>query len=437
MKKHIFSFLTLLLANIAMLGAMPANLYVVGSGCDAGWDTNKALEMTCASEGIFTWSGLLNASGEFKFLPERSWNTSYTCDFNTSGNQTVVSGQSYKLYLRGEHEGADNKFVVETSGNYDVTVNLNDMTMVCTLLEEVKSLRITGNACSCGWTTDKALSLTAEGNDRYSITTNLTAGGNFRFLTSNSWYPTYTTAVKDEPVSEGMYTLVYYENQPEGEPAFLVTMGGNYTLTVDLKAMTLTMVRNSEQLYIIGNALTGADGNWDYAKAQEMTYNSANELFEWSGELKARSEGGNPAEFKFLKSNTGWDGYVSASAANVTITSGDTYPIADSNSAPDRKFIVPEDGIYTITVSLTEMKMTITKGTNTSIESMPGIDAKIEVSGREIIFNLDGATDVAVYDIAGRLVGSTYANGSAAITVPAPGIYIASTANKAIKIAVR
>lgn len=434
--KHIFSILTVLLTGILAWGQHPANIYLVGSGCESGWDPNKAIEMSQTEDGIYTCTSMLNASGEFKFLAARSWATSYTCQFSTPGNQTVVSGETYQIYTKGEHEGSDNKFVVEKSGNYDIVVNLNNMTMVCSLLEEVKTIQMIGDACYCGWTTNNGISLTSKGNDIYTVTTSLAAGKNFRFITSNNWWPSYTTAVKDQPVSTGTYSLVYYENNPGNDPAFLITEGGEYNITLDLTAMTLTLERIQDKVYLIGNALTGADGNWDYLDAQPMSYDEENNTFEWTGELKAKTAGGNTAEFKFLKSNTGWEGYVSKSDGNVTITSGDTYPIADSNVAPDRKFIVPENGYYNVTVDLAAMTMKIEKTIPTSVETVGANDVTIQVTGRDINITAQQAAAIAVCDIAGRTI-ATATDRDCTIALPAPGLYIVTVNATARKIFVR
>lgn len=437
--KHFFSILTILLACIVARGQMPANIYVVGGACSAGWDPNRALEMQQISDGVYTWSGILNSTGEFKFLAERSWATSYTCQFSTPGNQTVVSGETYQLFTKGEHEGEDNKFVVEKSGNYDVVVNLNNMTMVCTLIEEVKSIQIIGDACTCGWTTNSGIDLTHKGNDVYTVTTALTTGKNFRFITSNNWWPSYTTAVKDQPVGAGTYPIVYFENNPGNDPAFLITEGGEYNITLDLTAMNMTLERVGDienKVYMIGNALTGADGNWDYLDAQPMTYDESADVFQWTGELKAKTVGGNTAEFKFLKTNSGWEGYVSKSDGNVTISSGETYPIADSNSAPDCKFIVPETAYYSVTVSLTNMTMKIEKVIPTSVETVGEAAATIEVTGRNINITAPEGARIAVCDIAGHTVAA--ATGQiCTISVPAPGFYIVTVNSTSTKVYIR
>ena len=75
------------------------HLYVVGSGCDAGWSTTDALEMTPDVEGVFKWEGNLyskdydeNGNARFKFLTSRNgWAPRYTCEYELSSAHTLVT----------------------------------------------------------------------------------------------------------------------------------------------------------------------------------------------------------------------------------------------------------------------------------------------------------------------------------------------------------
>ena len=410
------------------------HLYIVGNGCAAGWDPNKAMMMTPNGDGTFTWEGALDAAGEFKFLPERSWAMSYTCETNTPGNKTVEPGVSYQLYPKAEHEGSDNKFVIAQSGYYKVTVDLLNMTMICTLQEQAINLRMVGDGCAAGWDTNSAIALTPQGNGIYTVTTTLKSGGNFRFITTDGWYPTYTAVEANQKVGEGTYAMKYYETQPAGEPSFKVETGGNYTVEVNVEALTMKLTYNKQDVYVIGNALDALDGNWDYGRAKPMDFDAASQLYTWTGKLYARTEGGSTAEFKFLKSNSGWDGYVSATSGNVTITSGDTYPIRESNGNPDSKFIVPDDDDYVLTVSLADMNMQIVRLSESGIAAIGGDDVRVDVVGRKIMVESAQPVAVTICNVAGMVV--THDRTSKASVDVAPGLYIIKAGSKTTKVSV-
>jgi len=101
------------------------HLYIVGSAAPCGWTITEAIELTQGSSGYeFTYTGSLVA-GDFKFPFDR--NSSWTQDMFMK-DPTDDS----KVYF---HEGGaadDNKWTITSAqeGNYEVTLNLKDMTIV-------------------------------------------------------------------------------------------------------------------------------------------------------------------------------------------------------------------------------------------------------------------------------------------------------------------
>lgn len=517
------------------------DLYIIGSASTAGWELDKAIAMTNEDPGIYIWTGELNKNGEFKFLPAREWALSYTPQTTEAGNTVLVPGTEYTLYQKKENEGEDNKFTVAETGIYTINVNLNDMKVSATLDKSFPDLfivgnackcgwdtnsaielsrgtdghytltaeltaggnfrfltsrnwyptyttsvadqqisigtyslvyfesqpagepafkvaesgtynididldkklmkltrdmsdtrlRITGNALSCGWTTDGALELDKTGDGLYSITTDLEAGGNFRFLTSENWYPTYTALYKNQPVATGSYTLVYYPSTPSGEPAFLVSEGGRYLIEVDINAMSMKLTNLTEYLFLVGSSLNGRDGVWDFSMTAEMTPTATAHEFEWTGQLYANTASGGLTEFKFLTSKKSWDGYVSLSDGNQMIENGGEYPIAHSSEAADHKFNVPADGEYHITVN-TETRIMRVENGNSGIY---GVEAESPVSlsihGLNLYIECSSPEDVAVTDASGRLVSRcSLGAGGGTVALPSAGFYIVKIGNR-------
>lgn len=107
-------------------------LYVVGSATSAGWDNQNALEMTKIQDGVFNWSGELNAEGEFKFLNERgSWNK--TINPLEDEIYFFIDNQYSLNYRPLEASPNDYKFKISTTGYYNLSVNLIEMKMLIQL----------------------------------------------------------------------------------------------------------------------------------------------------------------------------------------------------------------------------------------------------------------------------------------------------------------
>ena len=239
-----------------------SDLYLIGSATPAGWELDNVIAMENQNPGVYSWTGELKKNDEFKFLAEKNWSLSYTSQIAEPGNTVLTPGTVCQLYEKKENEGNDNKFTVAENGVYTLTADLNNMTVTASLDVLYPDLYIVGNGCGAGWETSKAIKLERVNQRKYILTTELVKDGNFRFLTSGNWYPTYTAVAKDQPATIGSYELAYYENQPEGEPAFKVAESGEYVINVDLDAMTMSLNRDMSNaaIKIVGDA---AACGWD------------------------------------------------------------------------------------------------------------------------------------------------------------------------------
>lgn len=112
----------------------PAKLHVWGAATTAGWDSNKAIELTQSTENKFVFTAenvQLAANQEFKFFSEHSEYTAY------------VNDGSGKLIFFDSPSGsdADKKFTVNYTGKYNLTVNLKEGTVNCVLVS-TPSIRV-------------------------------------------------------------------------------------------------------------------------------------------------------------------------------------------------------------------------------------------------------------------------------------------------------
>lgn len=147
MKKNTLVLLGIFMSAVSLCGATYEHLYIVGNGCDAGWSTGEALEMTPDVDGVFIWEGNLygkdtgdNGNVRFKFLTTRAaWEPGYTCEFIESTGHTLVTlGEEMPIYeyLSGNDipQGHDFSFQVAETAKYRVKVDLNTELMVVTRL---------------------------------------------------------------------------------------------------------------------------------------------------------------------------------------------------------------------------------------------------------------------------------------------------------------
>lgn len=440
-------FLTAAVALAGTLGAWAydaANLYVVGSGCEAGWSPDRALEMTKVTDNVFTWTGDLKATGEFKFIVARDWHPSITCQFETEqqANTTVSGGSVYDLYVRpNDSAGKDNKFQVAKNGNYTLSVDLNDMKMAATLNENVEvpyDIFIIGSGSPSGWNLDAAMNHKfVRGEDGiYTWSGQLTVNpddagsGSFRFITEHDWWRnSFTTAVEDanQTVGTGEYSLRFCPERPANEVSFRIAATGSYTIALDIKNLKMTVSEKPEYLFIMGNSLNGGPGLWDLGWAQECQRTDTPHVFTWSGRLYAKAEDGNPSQFKFLCQGNDWNpGFVSAEE-NKPLVKGQPLGIAPTKDNPDWKFTVPQDGKYTLSINTEALTLDVV---DCDLTSVGNLAVGISFDGHRVSV-AEGT--LSVYSACGR----TVAAGVASTVLDIPGIYVVVAGGRASKIAVK
>jgi len=413
------------------------NLYLVGDGCEAGWDPGAALEMTVEDDGVFTWTGtLLDNSGNrrFKFLVDREWNPSITCRFDVEGHLLADIGTEYDLYERAEHaEGWDNAFQVAVTGTYTVNVNLNTMKMTISAeeseveLPELGQLYLVGSATAAGWENQLPIEMDELSEGVFTWSGDLFLGendspGEFKFLNEiGTWDKTInpfgSNDVDLHPAT--MYELKFrpLESSP-GDSKFKVSAAGFYTIEVDLNTMKMKFIQiDYDNLYILGNALTERPGVWSIDDAIEMNKVDVG-LFTWKGELFALDTDGEATEFKFInqKEEGNWSNdfvYDEAQSDNMEIVDGETYKLSYRIAGSDNKFQVAESGTYTITVNLYDLEMTIVKDDDDGTNLRNPFDNKTPFT----IYTENGvinivmkdaqiAGSVEVFDIAGKTVAT-------------------------------
>lgn len=397
------------------------HLYVVGNACEAGWDTGRALEMTNAGSGIFTWTGTLsdhtgdNGHRGFKFLTQRDWGNSITV--GDPGSDDVIITSGHPESLRVNVSGNDNRFQVPETAVYNIIIDLNEMTMVCTLEGAVETpdydqLYLVGDATEAGWDSNQAIGLRRIAEGIFVWTGELSAG-TFKFLNqAGTWDKTINPKNNDITFSlDTKYSLNYrpLESSPD-DKKFTVNNSGKYTIVVSLKSMEIAIgnaITDFTELFLVGSALN-ENAVWDYVNVP-MT-NSSDGVFTWTGQLYAGSEG-NSTEFK-LRAGDSWDKTFCSATENVKITDGGEFTMNYrllNSMANDFNFKVDQTGKYSITVDFNEMKMNV-ESVITGNQPTRNVLNYVVVLNKTISVKTDAnqvLQSIAIYDITGKCLNST------------------------------
>ena len=244
-------------------------LFLVGSITDPQWSPEDALPMTRLDLNLFEITIDLVDGDEFKFLPT---NTSFDGDFGEDPDNLGTIIQEGEQNLKGY-----------TAGKYKVSVDLNTFTFVVEEVIAPENLFLVGSIT--GWDPPTSLPFFNSGENVFTIVAELPDGAEFKFLPTNTgWDGDWG----EDPNNLGNIIQ-------EGEQNIKGYAAGNYLITVNFNTLTFK-VDNIDNLYLVGS-LTG----WDPTTSLQMGEASLG-IFSTIVDLP------DGAEFKFLPTNTGWDG---------------------------------------------------------------------------------------------------------------------------------
>jgi starch-binding outer membrane protein SusE/F len=322
---------------------VPDALYMVGSATPNGWDSGNPTQLVKSnSPGVFTWQGQLTA-GEMKFLTTPGeWLPSY---------QRGATENS--VLLRTDFSQPDEKFTITTSGLYKITVDVIDLTYQA---EELASspydeLWIVGSAVPNGWDIGNADAMRQDPADPFVFSFNeVLSAGEFKIATAKSWdAPFYRPVSENQPITSTDVQL------SAGDPDYKwnITEVGPYKITLNLRENTINITPFTpfENLWIVGDA---TPAGWNIDAPVQMSRES-DYVFTWTGQLNA-------GEFKFPVSTGDWGtGFFMPYNADETITA--TTVTFRPNGSPDTKFRVQADeaGVYTITLDQLRQTISIVK----------------------------------------------------------------------------
>lgn len=167
------------------------NMYIIGDAIGT-WDLNNAKEMTRSTDGrTFSMKVSLEAGKPFKFVNGKDWDTNYSyyAEFKDyQFNSGINSGNL--LFSRSKSTYPDYKFTVKETGEYYITLDLNNMKIyVNKAAATYDKLYVIGDATQAVWDLTKAIPLEKSASGfEYSGNCVITGGDNknFKFVTDNT-----------------------------------------------------------------------------------------------------------------------------------------------------------------------------------------------------------------------------------------------------------
>ncbi len=254
------------------------NMYIIGDATQAKWELAKAQPMIKSTDGkTFGMTVHLEANQPFKFVNGTDWDTNYSYyaeykDYQF--NSGINSGNL--LVSRSKSTYPDYKFTVKETGDYHITLDLNNMKIyVNKAAGTYDNLYVVGSATKAGWDLTKAIPLTKSANGfEYSGNCEITGNGKneFKFVTSN------TDWGQDHFVKGATENDIVKFTNNDNKWVFTKEQSGNYKITVNLNTMRVTFTKLESKVYLCSGAFGG-----DWTKYEtEMNRKMADDVFTYT-----------------------------------------------------------------------------------------------------------------------------------------------------------
>jgi|WetSurMetagenome_2_1015567.scaffolds.fasta_scaffold01200_5 starch-binding outer membrane protein SusE/F len=208
-------------------------IYMIGQAT-GGWNTSLAVEVPSPAYMKYTVIAYFTNSGTsstFRFFAQADWNpTSYNYPYFTTNNAPTL--------LENAADGDSNFRFLGTTGWYRITVDLKNKTVDMAAVPE-PLMYMTGDGVG-GWDwAGNEVKMTWVKDGEWSATTDFINGKAFRFFAQKDWGP---TSYNYPYFANGSVTDLL-ANANDGDKNFnVVAATGNYTITVNLNTLTVTMV---------------------------------------------------------------------------------------------------------------------------------------------------------------------------------------------------
>lgn len=257
----------------------------------------------------------------------------------------LATGEAHNLVLRVIADVTD-------GSAYDNAVSETVKMKVTPYAAEIvyPPIYLLGDATAPGWVNTDALPMHAFNTTQFAIVANLAGEGKYlKFIrTLGAWAPQWGT---DGTGTGESGPLVFRPTEDEPDPSAIPApaAAGDYRIFADIQALTYTITKASETLYLLGD---GTPAGWDNTAALPMT-KVAPGLFKITVNLA-----GGSTYFKFIETLGQWapqygtDDSGTGDAGNLVFRPDETVPDPPAIPVPSIA------GSYKITVDLAKMKYT-------------------------------------------------------------------------------
>lgn len=281
----------------------------------SGAALNEDVMITIA-DGVY--KGRLNLTqNTFRFFAQPA-------DMNVSYNYEYFESEGYTIdpLLENANDEKMNFKFTGTEGPWDLVLDTNTKTITLVEVVAPDNLYLIGSLT--GWDPATAFPFNNNGDNTFSISVYLADGDQFKFIPTNT---SWDGAWKEDPNNPGSIINEAGDPNISGYPA------GQYLITVNFNSLTFTM-KEINNLYLVGSMTTPG---WTPEAALPMTNGSAG-VFSIVQTLAADDE------FKFLPTNTSWDGEIAKDGGNITVPEAGTYVISynyTNNNISVSKIVIP------------------------------------------------------------------------------------------------
>lgn len=248
------TFTRIFLAGAIGLASAPGafaldHLLIIGDATPGGWSINDGLMMVQDTQdaNVYHYMGWLEGDKNFKFTGDTDFKGSELEFRNASSDPKDIS----KMVTANNDEN-DYQFQVSESANYDITVNVADLTVSAKKADYQANhvrfdvLYIIGNATEAGWDLSAAIPAYAEKSNPMilTLTTDLKEG-EYKFL-GNPWanwggpwfHPYYTATNGTLDESSINYSRLTEDNSCDVKWTIASGKEGKYDIKLNLQDMS-------------------------------------------------------------------------------------------------------------------------------------------------------------------------------------------------------
>lgn len=308
-------------------------LYLTGSASPNGSDAGKAIALTSQSDPtVFVYQGTLT-DGDLKFI--------------TTQGQLLPSYQKgtddMQLVYRTSESQPDDKFTINETAVYKITVSLLDLTISIKKMDlpAYSTIYMVGSSAPNGWDISNSTPLIQDSENPFLFTySGVMQAGEFKFpVNRNSDWG------QDMYMKTDDTHMYLHKGGASDDNKWTIEKKGYYTITLNLLDNTISI--NRLKLYMVGSA---TPIGWSIDKAVEMTEDATDGcIFIYSGPMVT-------GEFKFpVNRNSDWgqDMYMKTDDTHMYLHKG--------GASDDNKWNITSDGDYVINANVETLSLSIQK----------------------------------------------------------------------------